>query len=326
MEKNETMRIGIASCLLGNKVRFDGGHKFDPWVVNTLGNYVDFVPVCPEVECGMPVPREPMRLVGNPASPRLVTTKTYLDKTEQMQSWSAKRVVELEKENLCGYIFKRASPSSGMERVSVYKDVDPATVKNVGAPDKRGVGLFANAFMQHFPLLPVEEEGRLHDPKLRENFIERIFTMHRWRTVLSDGFTTGKLVEFHSRHKLLLMAHSVEFYRSMGKLVAAAASMEPAEIQRQYQQQLMTAMQHKCTIKKHCNVLQHCMGYFKKVLTADEKQELIEVIDTYRENLVPLVVPLTLINHYVRKYGEGYLEKQYYLQPHPVELKLRNHV
>lgn len=326
MEAHGKIRIGIASCLLGNKVRFDGGHKFDPWLVNTLGKFVEYVPVCPEVECGMPVPREAMRLVGDPEAPRLVTNKTFVDKTAQMQEWASRRVVELESENLAGYVFKRASPSSGMERVSVYKDIDPKTVKNVGAPDKRGVGMFARAFMEHFPLVPVEEEGRLHDPLLRENFIERIFTMGRWQELLDSGFTAGKLVAFHTRHKLLLMAHSVTHYRSMGKLVATAGTCVPEELLHCYQAELVGAMARKCTVKKHCNVLQHVMGYFKNVLGADEKKELLEVIARYRSGLVPLIVPVTLMNHFVRKFKEPYLSQQFYLHPHPYELKLRNHV
>src|SRR5512139_464343 len=210
----EKIRLGISTCLLGEKVRFDGGHKHDRFLTDTLGQYVEYVPVCPEVECGFGVPRESFRLVGDPENPRLVTTRTDIDHTERMVRWARKRVQELEKEELYGYIFKSGSPSSGMERVKVYD-------RN-GVPAKVGVGVFARIFMEHFPLLLVEEEGRLHDPKLRENFIERIFTLKRWRETVAQKQSMGILVDFHTKHKLLILSHSPEHHQMMGKLVAKA--------------------------------------------------------------------------------------------------------
>lgn len=327
----DRLRVGISSCLLGNKVRFDGGHKHDPYITGTLGQYMDFVPVCPEVECGMPVPREALRLVGDPARPRLVTVKGYEDWTERMRAFALRRVEQLAAERLDGFIFKRASPSSGMERVKVYADHDPREIPegtgrvNLGPPQEKGVGIFARVFMERFPLLPTEEEGRLNDPRLRENFIERLFVMRRWRAVAEAGLTRRTLVDFHTRHKLLLMSHSVEHYRALGRLVAHAASHDPADLARDYLTGLMDGLHLPTTTAKHANVLQHCMGYFKKVLTPDEKLEILEIIQRYRKLQVPLVVPVTLLNHYVRKYGEPYLAGQFYLNPHPVELKLRNH-
>ncbi|MCX5900639.1 MAG: DUF523 and DUF1722 domain-containing protein [Proteobacteria bacterium] len=318
-ELQDKIRLGISSCLLGNMVRYDGGHKLDTFLVNTLGAYVEYVPVCPEVECGMSVPREALRLVGDPAAPRLVTVKTKKDYTEQMTAWARRRVRELEAEDLCGYIFKSRSPSSGMERVKVYS-------AEGGMPTHSGVGMFARAFMEYFPLLPVEEEGRLHDPVLRENFIERIFVLRRLRQAMQERKTVGGLVDFHTRHKLLIMSHSTKHYQLMGKLVAQAKAAGIAQAFATYHGLLMEALALKATVKKHTNVLQHMMGYFKNDLSADEKQELLEIIDNYRRELVPLVVPVTLINHYVRKYGQPYLRQQYYLNPHPIELKLRNHV
>ena len=312
------IRVGISTCLLGEDVRYDGGHKLDRFLRDTLGRYVEYVPVCPEVECGLPIPREAMRLVGEVNSPRLVTIRTRVDHTERMLTWARRRVVELEREELCGFIFKRGSPSSGMERVKVYSEA--------GMPSMTGVGLFARAFMEHFPLLPVEEEGRLHDPRLRENFIERLFTLRRWRDTLTRGRGRRNLIEFHTRNKLLVMSHSPKILRDMGRLVAVVASLEPAEACDRYQRLLMEALALKTTAKKNANVLQHAMGYFKRVLTPDEKQELAEVIEQYRTELTPLIVPITLINHYVRKYGEPYLGQQTYLHPHPLELQLRNHV
>lgn len=328
-EPVDRIKLGISACLLGHPVRFDGGHKRDQWVVNTLGCYADFIPVCPEVGIGLPIPRDTLRLVGDPAAPRLITTRTGDDLTQRMQAWSREKVIELEREGLCGFIFKRASPSSGMERVKVYRDVPKGQAGTAGPPAVTGVGIFAAEFMRHFPLMPVEEEGRLNDAELRENFIERIFALQRWRKVLSGPRATvspGVLVAFHSRHKLLIMSHSVEHYRQMGRLVAGAAKMDADDLAAQYQELMLVALARKATVKKHVNVLQHVMGYFKKVLGPDEKRELIEIIEAYHSALVPLIVPITLLNHYVRKYGDAYLAAQWYLQPHPLELKLRNHV
>lgn len=311
------IKIGISSCLLGNKVRYDGGHQHDRYLTDTLGRFFAFVPVCPEVECGLPVPREAMRLVGDPRDPRLVTIRTGIDHTARMRDWAATRVRQLEAEDLHGFIFKSKSPSSGMERVKVYG------AGNI--PAKTGVGLFARAFMDHFPLLPVEEEGRLHDIGLRENFIERIFVYKRWRDLLKTGMSRGGLVAFHTAHKLLIMAHSVEQYRRLGRLVAHAKEQSTAALFAEYQQILTEALRRRCTIKKHVNVLQHMLGYFKKDLTADEKTEMLEVMEQFGRGYIPLIVPVTLFNHYVRKYGQEYLAAQVYLHPHPVELKLRNH-
>ena len=314
----DKIRIGISSCLLGEKVRFDGGHKLDKFLTETLGRYVEYVPVCPEVEIGLPIPRETLRLTGSPDDPRLVFSKSGEDITGKMTTWAKKRLVALEQEELSGFIFKSKSPSSGMERVKLYD-------RN-GIPNKSGVGLFAREFMQHFPLLPVEEDGRLHDPKLRENFIETIFTLKRWRLSLEQGKTAGNLVNFHSRHKLLIMAHSNEIYKQMGKLVARAGDLETTNLYRDYLTLLMKGLRLKTTVAKHVNVLQHVFGYFKKNLSPDEKQEMLSVIDGYHRRQTPLIVPITLLNHYVRKYQQPYLQQQVYLNPHPVELSLRNHV
>jgi uncharacterized protein YbgA (DUF1722 family)/uncharacterized protein YbbK (DUF523 family) len=315
--EQEKIRLGISTCLLGENVRYDGGHKRDRFITDTLGRFVEFVPVCPEVECGLPVPRESMHLAGDSQSPRLVTTRTKIDHTERMVNWARKRVRELERENLCGFIFKSNSPSSGMERVKVYN--------KHGMVRKTGIGLFARAFMNHFPLIPVEEDGRLHDIKLRENFIERIFVLKRWRELLNHHQSRGKLVAFHTEHKLLILSHSQKHSRILGKLVAEAKSIPAEQLYFQYQLILTEALRLKTTIKKNINVLQHMMGYFKKQLSADEKRELLETIDQYRNEYVPLIVPITLIKHYVRKYDQPYLKQQLYLNPHPMELKLRNH-
>lgn len=313
----EKIRVGISTCLLGRSVRYDGGHKLDRYLTDTLGQYVEYVPVCPEVECGLGVPREPMRLVGDPESPRLVTLRTSQDLTERMMTWARRRVKELEGEDLCGFIFKSGSPSSGMERVKVYNDR--------GSAEKRGRGIFARAFMNHFPLVPVEEEGRLHDPKLRENFIESIFVLMRWRELVRGKKGLGALVTFHTSHKLLVFSHSEKHYRALGRLVASGKRSPPRELYHEYETLLMEALRLCTTIRKNVNVLQHMMGYFKERLSRDEKEELLETLEDYRKGFIPLIVPVTLFKHYVRKYKETYLAGQVYLNPHPVALQLRNH-
>jgi uncharacterized protein YbgA (DUF1722 family)/uncharacterized protein YbbK (DUF523 family) len=314
----EVIKLGISSCLLGNPVRYDGGHKLDRFLQATLGQYVQFVPVCPEVECGLPTPRESMRLVGDPRAPRLVAPRSGLDHTERMQAWAAERLEQLAREDLCGFVFKKNSPSSGMQRVKVYNAK--------GVPANSGSGIFARAFMDRFPRIPVEDEGRLHDPKLRESFIEHIFALRRWRATLSEGKSMGRLVAFHTQEKLLLLSHSPNHYRLMGKQVAEGKQQPLDRLYDEYERLFMEGLGLKTTLAKNANVLQHIMGYFKKDLSADEKQELLELIGDYRQGHVPLIVPVTLVNHYVRKYGQDYLARQTYLNPHPIALKLRNHV
>jgi len=313
----ETIRLGISACLLGEKVRYDGEHKWDRFLTDTVGKFVEYMPVCPETECGMGVPRETLRLEGDPDHPRLINTQTRKDRTDQMTAWAKNRITDLEKADLCGFIFKKKSPSCGMERVKVYN--------GNGGVVRKGSGIFARMFMNRFPLLPVEEEERLHDPGLRENFIERIFVCKRWRELLAEKKSRSGLIDFHTRHKLLIFSHSQKIYRIMGKLVAQAKAIPPNELCETYQKHLMESLTLKTTPAKHADVLQHMMGYFKKQLSGDEKQELLGLIEHYRLGDVPLIVPVTLIRHFVRKYDPPYLKSQYYLSPHPIELQLRNH-
>lgn len=312
------IRVGVSSCLLGNPVRYDGGHKRDRYITDVLADYFQFVPVCPEVECGLPIPRESLRLVGELDNPQLITIRTKVDHTERMRDYCRQRVRALEGENLCGFIFKKDSPSSGLYRVKLYISPNNSI--------RKARGLFAASVVDHFTLLPVEEEGRLKEATLRENFIERVFCYSRWKDFLQDSPSYKSLAAFHARHKLLIMAHSPRHLASMGKLVAAGKRTPPAELLSTYETSLMQAMALTATTKKHVNVLQHSMGYFKKLLTKDEKAELLQIIQDYADKTVPLVVPLTLINHYIRKYDVPYLKNQLYLEPHPSELMLRNHV
>ncbi len=313
----EKIPLGVSSCLLGNSVRYDGGHKLDHYITDTLAPFFNFVPVCPEVECGLPIPREAMRLVGDAEAPRLVTNKTGVDLTDRMIEYCLRKMPELENHDLCGFIFKKDSPSSGLHRVKVYHE---------GSPGKSGRGLFADAFTRHFPLVPVEEEGRLNDPGLRENFIERVFAFKRLKDFLASSTGLGDLVKFHTAHKLLMMAHNVVLYREMGALVAQGKGMDKSVLLSRYQELFMQTLSFHATEKKNANVLMHILGYFKKQLTGEEKEEMLGLIDQYAGRLVPLVVPITMIRHYVRKYRDPYLTGQIYLTPHPAELMLRNHV
>jgi uncharacterized protein YbgA (DUF1722 family)/uncharacterized protein YbbK (DUF523 family) len=317
MANSAKIRVGISSCLLGEPVRYDGGHKRDPYLVETLGAFVEYVPVCPEYEAGLGVPREAMRLAGDPAAPRLVTQKTGIDLTSRMESWIAGRLRGLATEDLCGFIFKSGSPSSGMERVKVYDEK--------GNSRKSGSGLFARAFMERFPLVPAEDEGRLHDIGIRENFIVRVFARYRWKEQVAADRRPASIIRFHARHKYLLMAHSPSVQKELGRLVAGVKGMKPADFLAQYESLFIRALASLATPKKNANVLMHLAGYFRDRIGPDEKKELLDVIEQYRMELVPLIVPVTIIKHYVRKYGEEYLSDQYYLDPHPLELKLRNH-
>jgi uncharacterized protein YbgA (DUF1722 family)/uncharacterized protein YbbK (DUF523 family) len=311
------IRIGISACLTGQNVRYDGGHQHDRYITDTLGRWFAWVPVCPEVEYGLPVPREAMRLVGDPADPRLVTIKSRIDHTEGMKAWAADRLDQLAHEGLCGFLFKSRSPSSGMAAVKVYPEQGPAV--------KKGVGIFAGAFMKRFPLLPVEEDGRLNDPVLRENFIERVFVYRRWRELETKNGGVKDLVDFHARHKLLILSHSPKHLTDLGRIVANPQKRKPRELREAYFTTLMEALRLTATAAKQTNVLQHMAGYFKNRLSPDEKAELAELIEQYRLGLLPLIVPVTLISHYVRLYDEPYLKNQLYLHPHPSELMLRNH-
>lgn len=315
----DKIRLGVSACLIGQKVRFDGGHKQNHYLTDILAHYVEFIPVCPEVEVGLVTPRPALRLVGTePHAARLVFSKTAQEITPVMLDWSRQCVNHLAEQNLDGFIFKANSPSCGMERVKLYAES--------GMPKKIGTGIFAGAFMERFPLLPVEEEGRLNDPQLRENFISSIFTLQRFRRTLANHPRYGALVTFHTRHKLLIFAHSEKIYREMGRLVAHGKNLPLDEFVERYKNLLLAALRLKTTASKHTNVLQHILGYFKRQLSGDEKQEAIEMIEQYKNGLLPLIVPLTLVNHFVRKYDQDYLKQQFYLRPHPRELKLLNHV
>jgi uncharacterized protein YbgA (DUF1722 family)/uncharacterized protein YbbK (DUF523 family) len=314
------IRIGISACLLGQKVRFDGGHKRDAFLTETFGRFVQWVPVCPELECGLGAPREAMRLVRDPEQRiRLVTVHTGVDLTERMESLARRRVPQLATLGLCGFVLKKDSPSCGVERVKVYDG-------GGRMPHKVGRGLFAARLMDAMPCLPVEEEGRLSDPRLRDNFVERVFAYWRLQRMFRGRWTLGRLVQFHTAHKLILMAHATDRYQKLGRIVAAAKGIPRAELERTYTEAFMAALAVTATPRRHTNVLQHMAGYFTDRLDRESKAELLGTIDDYRRGLVPLIVPITLIRHHVRHHDVAYLAGQLYLDPHPKELMLRNHV
>jgi len=312
------LRIGISACLLGREVRYDGGHKRDRFLTETLGRFVEWVPVCPEVEAGFGTPREAMRLVDDGGRLRLVTVKTGVDLTGQMARVARRRVEQLAAEDLSGYVLKKDSPSCGVERVKVYNQH--------GVPSRSGQGLFAAALRARYPHLPVEEEGRLSDARLRDNFVERVFAYRRLRELFVGRWTVGGLVRFHTAHKLTLMAHSVAAYRELGRLVASAKTAKRSALQDEYTRVFMTALAAIATPRRHTNVLQHMTGYLKKALDEGGKAELQATIEDYRTGLVPLIVPITLLRHHIRHHSVAYLAGQTYLEPHPHELMLRNHV
>ena len=313
------IRLGISTCLLGERVRYDGGHKLDRYLTGTLGQFFEWVPVCPEVEIGLPTPRESMRLVGDPESPRLIAPKSGADYTDRMKDWARGRLEELATMDLCGFVAKKDSPSSGLFRVKVYNEH--------GMAQRNGTGVFPRELMIRFPLLPLEEEGRLNDMPLRENFFERVFAYYRWTRMLDVEPTPGGLVKFHTAHKLTLMAHSPKHYSEMGRLVADAGKRDWDELTAEYGAMLMEGLSVMGTRGKHVNVLQHLMGFLKNHLSSEDKQELLGLIEDYRQGLLPLIVPLTLLKHHLNRHPvPGWVHQQVYLNPYPKELMLRNHV
>ena len=312
------IRVGISACLLGEPVRYDGGHKKDAYITGALARHFRWVPVCPEMELGLGTPREPIRLVGDAEAPRLVAAQSGTDLTEAMDTYARARLSALAAAGLSGYILKRASPSCGMERVKVYTEA--------GMPSKSGRGLFARRLMEAYPLLPVEEEGRLADPGLRDNFITRVFACRRLSALAESGARAGDLIGFHAAHKLLLLAHSPVDYARLGRLLGDLGSLPARERLARYGEGFMRALAVRATPRKHVNVLQHIAGFFKRHLSAAEKRELGALISDFGAGLVPLVAPITLMRHYVAKFGVDYIADQVYLSPHPKELMLRNHV
>lgn len=309
------MKLAISTCLLGEPVRYDGGHKLDTYLRDTLGQFVKWVPVCPEVECGMPIPRKAMHLKKIGQSIRLVTTAGNKDLTEMLTSWTHTRIAELIHLDLRGFVFKSKSPSCGTEKVSLY-------TQDSIHPQKTGTGLFFSAFVHKLPLIPCIDEGKLHDPRLRSSFLDQIFTYDRWRDYMITDGTLAGLIAFHQQHKYLIMAHSPQLLKKLGHLVATPSASP--ELHTTYLSVLMEALRSIPSKAKQINVLQHCIGYFKHQLTPEDKMEFLEALDHYSKGVLPHSVPLSLLNHYVRIYNQAYLKGQLYLNPYPVELQVEH--
>ncbi len=314
----EPVRVGVSSCLLGSEVRWDGGHKRERFLTDVLAPFVEWVPVCPELELGMGVPREPVHLSRATGEIRMVGTRSGEDWTAAMTAFAKRRTRELESLDLCGYVLKKDSPSCGMERVKVRAGAGPGK--------RDGRGLFAEALLERMPALPVEEEGRLNDAQLRENWIERVFAYRRLRSLFESRWTLGELVAFHAAHKLQLLAHSTEAYRKLGRVVANAKQTPRAELRDHYVNAFMAALAVRATRGRHVNVLEHCIGYLRDRVDASVRASLAAQIADYRAGLVPLIVPVAMLRHYVAQLEISYLAQQVYLDPHPKELMLRNHV
>lgn len=313
------IKIGVSSCLIGEKVRWNGDHKQNHYVREVLANYFEYVSICPEMEVGMGVPRETVALYGNLEESRMISKKTQTDWTQPMQKYIKSRLNTLTHDNFCGYIFKSKSPSCGLGRVPVYSEFGSHNVRH-------GPGMFAQAFTNKFPLVPTEDEGRLNDPRIRENFIVKVFSFFRLQELFTKQFSLGALVKFHTQQKFLLLAHSRKHYDALGQLVAKPKSIKIEELKDRYGKIFMEALTFKATPKKNSDVLFHMMGFLKKILSKGEKEDILSTIEDYRKELLPLIVPVTLIRHQVNKHNIEYLKDQAYLNPHPKELMLRNHV
>ncbi|MBA6414520.1 DUF1722 domain-containing protein [Colwellia sp. 6M3] len=306
--------IGISSCLLGHKVRFDSGHKNNSYINNTLSEYFDFIPFCPEVEIGLGIPRETIRLVLLDDKVHCVGSKNPdLDVTDRLKDCAEEQ--KIWQQNLSGYILKKDSPSCGMERVRLYKG---------DMPDRIGVGIYAQKLMENYPNLPVEEEGRLGDAILRENFIQRVFIYARWQKLALEGLSLQTLNRFHAQHKYIFMSHNQAMAKELGHWLAQAHAEDPSEVLPQYLTKMMTLLKLRASRKGHVNTLHHLQGYLKNFISADDKTELVDIIDQYRNGLLPLIVPITLLRHHFRRFPNDYITDSYYMKPHPKELMLLN--
>lgn len=315
-------RLGISSCLLGHSVRFDSGHKHNAYITETLGQYIEFVPFCPEVAAGLGIPRPAIHLVKRDQGLRALQVKNHtIDVTEQLHAASQQILAQPSLASLSGFILKKDSPSCGMERVKVFEE--QATGQ---APERSGMGLFATALRQQYPNLPLEEEGRLCDPVLRENFIGRVFVYQRWQQLIQASISANALVEFHSDHKYLIMAHDQNSLRELGQLVAQAGTTDLASLQAEYIQKLMQVLAKRASRGQQGNVLAHLMGYLPSDLAREDRAELVEMITQYQQGYLPLIVPITLLKHHFRKHPHPYIGRQYYLKPHPNELMLLNSI
>ena len=309
-------RLGVSTCLLGENVRYDGTEKRDPVLLRAFGDAVEWVPICPEVECGMTVPRDPMHLADDPGSPRLVTTATGEDQTARVQTWMRPRLDELAREDLWGFVLKSNSPSCGRNAVPV--------LDSTGARAGEAAGLFAAAVAGRFPLLPVADERSLRDDSMWDNFIERLFCLKRYRDSMRPRRSPGSLAAFHAAHELQLMAHDQGVLREMKELVEHSKELPLDELSARYEELLMTAMALVATPAQNADVLLHTLGLLERYMSPGERQDALEVIEEHRSGRVPLTAPVRLLGRYIRSYAVEYLATQSYFGTHPDELGLRD--
>ncbi len=315
---SDSIKIGVSACALGEKVRYDGSHARNPFLTETLARYVEFIPLCPELACGMGIPREKVRQIDCGGDIRLIGESSGEDWSERMDNWSDKVIPGLEEDRLSGFVFKSRSPSCALIQGKIHSTTNK--------PTRRGSGFFTRKLISHFPQLPVEASTRLHNPLLRENFLRRVFVFKRWQNLVHGDKQIGRLVDFHTRHKMLIRAHDLKGYRQLGKLLGESSIFNADEIFDTYASLLFQSLTLKATPTKIADVLMHAMGFFKKQLDREDKLELLDAIQAYKTGKIPLLVPVTLLNHYARKYDNPYLTQQHFLNPDKAELKLLNHV
>lgn len=312
------MKLGVSSCLLGNFCRYDGAHSKDDFVVNILQKYFDFVPYCPE-KMVFGTPRESIRLVEIDEQIKVITNSSKKDVSKELEDISIYCSEQIKNDDLCGIILKSKSPTCGIERVKVYQDKSSIN-------EKKGVGLFAHEIKKRYPYLPMEEEGRLQDPWLRENFLMQIFAYEELFEFLKKESSMKELIDFHTSYKYLIYSKSQLSYKTLGNIVANQEGKEFNEILEEYKKYFLIAIALKSNIKKTYNVLLHIFGYFKKLITSEEKQDLLEAIEDFKNELIPLIAVIKLLNIYANRFSLEYLQKQKFLNPYPKELALRSNI
>jgi uncharacterized protein YbgA (DUF1722 family)/uncharacterized protein YbbK (DUF523 family) len=316
-EAHARPRLAVSSCLLGQAVRYDGRHKRHAWLVDVLGRCVDFVPLCPEVSIGLGIPREPVHLTGDPGHPRVrAVSNPERDITDELQAEG--HAVAATLGGVSGYVFKSRSPSCGLFHVDVLIES--------GRTVRSGQGVYARIIEKAHPCLPLEEESRLDNAVLRENFVNRLYTYHRWLSLCAAGLSAQRLLEFHARHKYLLMAHSPDVYQRLGRLLSRLRDVDLPVLAREYLAGLMTGLMQDSGTPRHINVLQHILGYLKRSITATDKAELIAVLEAYRHRQIPLAVPVMCLRRHVHCCSDVYIGIQGYLWPYPDELELLDHL
>jgi uncharacterized protein YbgA (DUF1722 family)/uncharacterized protein YbbK (DUF523 family) len=319
LNQDQKIKIGISTCLLGERVRFDGGHKHDKYITTSLGQFFEWIAICPEVELGLGTPRPSLRFEMMGQQPRLMQPQTSLDITDAMSKFSERKVKKLQKQEIYGYILKSRSPSCGLERIKVYRG-------HAVRPFTNGVGLYAQHLIEALPNLPIEDDGRLCDPVIRENWISRVFAYHAFHNEVYPRPSVGKLVKFHTKYKFTILSHCTVSYKALGQLVAQAKPRPITEVCQDYETLFMSALKKKATAAKQVNVMEHMLGFFKKSLDSEVRQEIGASIQDYRAGFVPLIVPITLLKHYAQIQGTEYLIGQSYLSPHPKQLALLSHI